>query len=451
MDYIPNSPGEREAMLRAIGKSSVEELFSSIPASIRARPPAGLRPAASELEIAREIAELGTVNTSLEESVSFLGAGCYDHYVPAVVDELFARGELWTGYTPYQAEASQGTLQLLFEYQSMICDLFAMEVTNASMYDGASALAEALLMAERIKPGGKLLLSSAIHPEYLQVARTYFARSATALEEVATQDGVTSLEDLARRIDQSTSAVAVASPNFFGSIEEMAEISRLVKRAGALLIAVVNPISLALLAPPGEYDADIAVAEGQCLGNYPSFGGGCFGILATKQAFVRQLPGRIVGETVDAEGRRTFCLTVQTREQHIRRERATSNICTNHTLHALRAGAYLAALGAGGLRKVAYASLAKAHYACDQIVKIGGFAKKFSKPFFNEFVIATPFDAAEIEAEMLDRAIFPGVNLGRFKKEWANSLLVCVTEKRTRWEIEEFVRCLKGMSLSSMS
>lgn len=442
MRFVPQTDDDRREMLREVGVKSVDELFASIPGEALPEKPPQLPEPVSESEITQELGELASVNTSLEESVSFLGAGCYDHYVPAVVDEIFSRGELFSPYTPYQPEVSQGTLQLLFEYQSMLCELFSMDVSNASMYEGASALAEALLMSGRIRRGSRVLLSSAIHPEYRRVVRTYFSNSETSVEEVPYKDGCTSVEKLKELLDGNVSAVAVSSPNFFGCVEEMEELSRVVRSSGALFVAIVDPISLAILSAPGEYDADIAVAEGQCLGNYPALGGGGFGILATRREFIRQLPGRIVGETTDAEGRRGFVLTLQTREQHIRRERATSNICTNSTLTALRAGAYLSALGYGGLRRVAELCLLKAHFACERICEQTGYERAFSAPFFKEFVIRCPYDVDEIRERLLNRGIHAGVNIGKFYPELGDCLLIAVTEKRTRWEIEQLVEAL---------
>ncbi|MBM4051005.1 MAG: aminomethyl-transferring glycine dehydrogenase subunit GcvPA, partial [Planctomycetes bacterium] len=393
MPYIQNTPSDVQAMLKAAGVGSLDELFASIPAHLKLNRPLDLPPALSELELLGHVSDLARRNRHLDECVSFLGAGVYDHFIPAVVDQLASRSEFYTSYTPYQPEVSQGVLQVFFEYQTLICQLTGMDVSNASMYDGASALAEAVLMACHIaSPGAKrrALVPRTLHPEYRHVLRTYMKHFELELVEIGYEDGIIRLDELERECKSGAACVVVQNPNFFGCVEPVRRISAVAKQAGALLVACVDPISLGILEAPGAYGADIVVGDGQPLGNHPSFGGPHFGFMACRQEFVRKMPGRIVGETVDHDGRRGFVLTLQTREQHIRREKATSNICTSMALCALRGTVYLAALGKLGLRRVAELCLQKSHYLRDEIAKLPGFKPRFTAPFFKEFAVACP-------------------------------------------------------------
>jgi glycine dehydrogenase subunit 1 len=377
MPFIPNTDKDREEMLKAIGVSSFEELLKPIPKNLRLKKPLDLPPALSEFEIKKLMCEIAKENITTKDYISFLGAGSYDHHIPAVVDYVVSRPEFYTAYTPYQAEVSQGTLQALYEYQSMICELTRMEVANASMYDGATSLAEACLMAMSINERNKVILSEAIHPYYKRVVETYLGKERVSYAPI--KNGVTDISALEGVLDDKISAFAVQQPNFLGLLEDVDEIEKIVHKNGGLYIATVLPISLGILKPPGEYNADIAVGEGQSLGLPQSFGGPYLGIFATKRDFIRRMPGRLIGRTTDVESKQGFVMTLQTREQHIRRERATSNICTNESLCAIAAAAYLAIMGKEGMREVGELCLSKAHYLSDKIKNINGFDFKWQK------------------------------------------------------------------------
>jgi glycine dehydrogenase subunit 1 len=424
-------------MLEKIGVHSIEELFESIPASLRLKRPLAVPAALSEIELTQHLEELAHKNQPDGHGVCFLGGGSYDHFIPAVVDAIAGRSEYYTAYTPYQAEASQGSLQAFFEYQTLICQLTGMDVANASLYDGGNAVAEAVFMAlSATQRYGRVLVSKSVHPQYRQTLETYLANLETQIIALPTPGGFTSPADLKREIDDETACVVVQHPNFFGCLEEVEELAELAHRKGALFIVSFDPISLGLLKRPAEYGADIAVAEGQCLGNIMSYGGPYLGVLACREKFVRKMPGRLVGETVDRRGRRCWVLTLQTREQHIRREKATSNICTNQGLMAIKATAYLAALGPQGLRETAELCTRKAHYAAEQISRVPGISLRFSRPFFKEFTLALKKDTPALLSRLLRAGYHAGLDLGRWYSDFENSISLAVTEKRTRAEID---------------
>jgi len=439
--YIPNTDKEREEMLRAIGVEKIEELFADVPEKARYvefRLPQPL----SEAEILRELRQMAERNADLDHHVCFLGAGAYNHFVPSVVKHVISRAEFYTAYTPYQPEISQGTLQSIFEYQTMVCQLTGMEVANASHYDGATSMAEAALMAVNVfrKKRKKVIVSPAIHPEYRQVLRTYIR--GTEITVTGDEDLEADVDKITGLLDENTACLIIQNPNFFGQLEPVDGLAEKVHNAGALLVVVVDPISLGLFKPPGEYGADIVVGEGQSLGNAIAFGGPYLGLFATRMEYVRRMPGRLVGETVDAEGKRGFVLTLSAREQHIRREKATSNICTNQALCALAAGAYLATMGKQGLRRVAELCYHKAHYAAQRIAQLPGYELVGERPFFKEFVVRCPKPPAEINRRLLEHRIIGGYDLGRDYPHLKNCMLFCVTEMNTREEIDRLVEIL---------
>jgi glycine dehydrogenase subunit 1 len=443
MPYIPHSEADRQAMLAAIGVRSVEELFADVPAHVRF-PDLNLPAALSEIEARRELEGLAAANLTAD-GPCFLGAGAYRHYVPAVVDAVLHRGEFTTAYTPYQPEISQGTLQAIFEYQTMICALTGMEVSNASHYDGATATAEAVITAANVHrlKRRKVIVASTVHPEYRAVLRTYTQGMGLEIGdwEIA---GLQTCK-LADLLDQDTACVIVQYPDFLGRIEDLAPLAEAARAVGALLIVAANPVALGLLKPPGAMGADIVVGEGQGLGAGLNFGGPYLGFFATKMEHVRRMAGRLVGQTVDAEGKRGFVLTLSTREQHIRREKATSNICTNEGLVALAAAVYMAALGKCGMRRVAELCYHKAHYAAEQIAGLKGYTVLQDQPFFNEFVVRCPRPVAEVNRRLLqDWGIIGGYDLGRDYTHLKKHMLLCVTEMNTREEIDTLVEALGG-------
>ncbi len=433
-------------MLRTIGVRSVEDLFADIPEGVRLQTPLRMRPPLSDPELVRYFRELADQNAHGGRLVCFAGGGAYDHFIPPVVWQLVSRGEFLTAYTPYQPEITQGELQAGYEYQTMVCELLGMEVANASMYDGASALAEAVVMARDLARRDRVVVSTAVHPEYRQVVRTYTASLGVEVVEVPHEEGFTPVEGVARAVDDRTAAVVIQQPNFFGGIEDAHAVGEVARSAGALfVVASADPLAFGLLSPPGEVGADIAAAEGQPLGNPLNFGGPYLGIIATRMAFVRRMPGRLVGATVDVEGRRGFVLTLQTREQHIRREKATSNICTNEFLNALAATVYLSLLGPEGVRRVAELCVRKAHYLKRRIAELPGYGIAFAGPTFHEFVVRTPRPAEEVVAALAAEGYLAGVPLGRFDPERTDHLLVCVTEARTREEMDGLVEALRRL------
>jgi glycine dehydrogenase subunit 1 len=423
-------------MLERIGVSSLEDLFETVPQSLRRRAELKLPSPLTERTLLEHLRSRAALNLPVGRSTSFLGGGAYHHFIPAVVDALASRGEFVTAYTPYQSEVSQGTLQAIFEFQTLICQLTGLEVANASLYDGASAAAEAVLMALRVTRRKRLYLSAALHPHYQQVVRTYTRGLGAEIETLPTEpDGRTRAASLA----PDTAAVIVQYPNFLGCVEDLRTAAEAAHEVGALCISSTNePLALALLRPPGELGVDIASGEAQGFGVPLSFGGPYVGFLATRQKLVRQLPGRVIGETVDSEGQRAFVMTLTTREQHIRRERATSNICTNQGLCMLRATIYLALLGRAGLRRLAEVNLSLASYAKAKFQQ-AGFELPYSAPTFNEFVVRVP-DLPARHASLVDRGILPGLPLGELDPERSDQLLVCTTEMNTRDEIDRVVR-----------
>jgi len=442
MPYILNTPDDQKAMLDAIGVEAIGDLFADIPADLKLDGALNLPEALSEFEVLKHLDRLGRRNQSAQGLISFLGGGCWDHFIPAAIDKIVMRSEFYTAYTPYQPEASQGLLQAFYEYQSLICDLTAMDVSNASMYDGASAVAEAVLMGRSINERTKVLVPATLHPEYRQVLATYLKNSGMTIHTIPMKGGVCDPAAVTDGDEQDVSSVVVQSPNFLGCVEDVKAVAAAAHRLGALCIACVDPISLALLLPPGECHADIVVGDGQPLGIPQCYGGPSFGFMACHKNYVRKMPGRIIGRTVDVDRAPGFVLTLQTREQHIRREKATSNICTNHALNALRATVYLCLMGPEGLREVAELCLQKSHYACERIAGIEGFEPVFSAAFFKEFVIRCPMDARDVCEVLLAKGILAGLPLGRFDSKMKDCLLVSVTEKRTRNEIDALATAL---------
>jgi len=446
VDYISNTAQDREEMLQTIGVSSIKELFKAIPDGFRLKQDMDLPEGLSEMELLKLVKEKAEKNTSLSDCISFLGAGAYDHYLPSIIDHLISRSEYYTAYTPYQAELSQGTLQAIYEYQSMICELTGMDAANASLLDGGSALGEAVLMASRITRKQKVFISQAVHPAYREVARTYGSGSSLEFIEATLAGTATDYEKLKTMIDEDVGAVVVQYPNFFGTIEELDKIQEVVsdfKRT--LLIVVANPIALGILKPPSEFDADIVVGEGQVLGNSISYGGPYLGYMAVRKKYLRQMPGRIVGATADAEGKRGYVMTLQTREQHIRRGKATSNICTKEALNALAATVYMAVMGRAGIKELAKQSVKKAHYLADGISSLRGYQIINQGNFFHEFLFSSPLPAAELKQRLRKRGIIAGLDLSRMASP-LKGLLVCVTEKRTKEEIDKYLNVLEEVN-----
>ncbi|MFA5794334.1 MAG: aminomethyl-transferring glycine dehydrogenase subunit GcvPA [Candidatus Brocadiia bacterium] len=444
MPYIPHTPSDIEAMLKAIGAKSVDELFCCIPEKARLKQPLKLPKAVSETEITRELTDMVRCNQGAHTMPSFLGAGCYNHFIPKVVDHLAGRSEFYTSYTPYQPEISQGMLQSFFEYQTMMCELTGLDVSNASLYDGATAVAEAALMSLAVTNKNKIVISKTVHPEYRQVLKTYLhdLSKAVNLVEIGFKDGVTDMAALKGAVDADTACVIFQTPNFFGAIEPADEISAIIHNVQGLLVSFVNPVSLALLKPPSAYGADIAIGDGQSLGNTMSFGGPHLGFMVVKKDFVRKMPGRIIGQTVDTDGQRGFVLTLSTREQHIRREKATSNICSNEGLLALRAAIHMSALGKQGLREAAEQCLQKAHYLASKLSAKPGYKLLFASPFFNEFVVQCPEPVFVINKKLLDKGIIGGLDLSGFYPELKHTMLMAVTEMNTKEEMDELVKSL---------
>ena len=449
MSYVPHTDTDRVEMLAAIGVERVEDLFHDVPATSRF-PQLELPEPLSEMEIMAELQAMSEENVDTGHFPCFLGAGAYNHYVPRVVDQIISRSEFYTAYTPYQPEISQGTLQSVFEYQSMICALTGMEVANASHYDGATSTAEAAIMALNVGRGKrrKVILSPGVYPEYRAVVRTY--TQGMGLDIVG--DGVgdeaaTTIKDLTALLDKGTACLIVQSPNFFGEIEDLAGLADKVHAVGALLVVATDPVSLGLFKPPGDLGADIVVGEGQSFGNGLSYGGPYLGFFACRQKHVRKMAGRLVGQTVDIEGRRGYVLTLVTREQHIRRARATSNICSNQALCALAAAVHMAALGKTGLRKLAELCYHKAHYTADRIAALDGYEVVGDKPFFQEFVVRCPLPVKDINDYLLNEwGIIGGYDLGRDYAHLANHMLLCVTEVISRAEIDALVAALAEAS-----
>lgn len=470
--YIPNTREDQEKMLSAIGVDSIDKLFSDIPDDLKLGRELELPRGLSEPELVSHIKRIASENKHAGTHTCFLGAGVYDHYIPSVVGHIISRSEFYTSYTPYQPEISQGMLQAIFEYQTMICRLTGMDVSNASMYDGATAVAEAALMAVRSTGRNRVLVSRGVHPQYREVLAAYAAYAGIEITETGVAGGTTDMEELERQLSggindtaglerqlsgggdahsgaasssDDAAAVILQSPNFLGAIEDMNSAAELAHKQGALFIACVDPISLAILQPPGEYGADITAGDGQPLGNPMNFGGPHFGFLAAKTELVRKMPGRIVGQTSDHDGRRGFVLTLQAREQHIRREKAVSNICSNQALNALAATVYLSVMGKQGLKDVTELCLSKSHYAYSKLIDTGKFEKVHEAPFFKEFVVRAVDEPVEsINRRLLDNGIIGGLDLERYYPEMKNCWLVAVTEKRTKEEIDALAEAAAG-------
>jgi glycine dehydrogenase subunit 1 len=443
MPYLLNTPEDREAMLAKIGAASIDDLFAPIPAELRLGRPLNVPPALAEMDLARRIQELAAKNRT---GVCFLGGGAYDHFIPSVVDAVAGRSEFYTAYTPYQAEASQGTLQAIFEFQTLMTQLTGLEVANASLYEGGSAVAEAVLMALGVTGRtGAVLIAESVHPEYRRTLETYVANLNCRVQTLPTPDGFLNPDDVRKSANDETVCVIAQSPNFFGHLEEMQAIGEAARKVGAVFIASFDPIGVGLLKRPGDYGADIAVAEGQGLGTPLGFGGPYLGILACRaeKEYLRKIPGRLVGQTLDRNGKRCWVLTLQTREQHIRREKATSNICTNQGLLALRAAVYLTALGPQGLKETAELCLRKTHYAAEQLTRIPGVGLRFNTAFFKEFTLTVPGNVEDVLAKLRDRGYFAGLPLGRWYPELENCLSVAVTEQRTKAEIDGLAAALR--------
>lgn len=452
MDYLFDTSGDRQAMLRTLGVERVEDLFDGIPANCRLSSGLKLPAPLGELELQQHMESLAGKNCHAGHQACFLGGGSYDHFVPSVVDSIASRAEFYTSYTPYQPEASQGNLQVMFEYQSLICELTGMDVSNASLYDGASAVAEGVLMCLHAAPrGGTVLVPHTMHPEYRDVLATYLKHMQATLRVIDTELSLLTVAELQRHLGNDTCCVVLQQPNFLGQIESLQELADVTHKAGASLVVSCDPVSLGILKRPGDQGADIVVAEGQSLGTPLSAGGPYLGILACRETFLRRMPGRIAGETVDRKGRRCWVLTLQTREQHIRREKATSNICTNQGLLALRAAVYLAVVGGQGLRDVADLATRKAHYAAQRIADCERFEVVGDAPFFKEFVVRDGGGQVEsLLAHAANRGFLAGLPLGRWYPQFRDCFLVAVTEKRTRHEIDAWAKCLASAPVSRL-
>lgn len=429
--YIPNTIAEQDDLLAAVGLSSVDELFADIPDDYR-NPPLRLPDPMSELEIQRELGAMAGRNRPLASGPSFLGAGSYYHFIPSIVKAVMTRGEFLTAYTPYQPEVSQGTLQVIFEFQTMISALYGMEVANAGMYDGATSLAEAVLMACRVTRRQQVVVSDTVAPAYRQVIATYCQAQGIAIDIVPTAE-------IGANVTEATAGVVAQYPNFYGGLDDLANLAATAHDDGALLVVSADPLAMGMLKPPGEFGADIVTGEGQPIGIPPSFGGPYLGLFSCKQQYIRQMPSRLVGRTTDTQGRTGYVLTLQTREQHIRRERATSNICTNEALYALASTIYLAAMGRHGLRQVAELCYHKAHYAASAIAGLDGYSLPQSGPFFQEFVVSCPETPAKINSRLMEHNILGGLDVSdRFE----NGMLLCVTEMNSREDIDQLVGAL---------
>ena len=439
MRFIPVTCEQRSEMLRAIGADGVDDLFADIPEAARLGRPLALPQGMGEVELAAHLEDLARRNADAGGTVSFIGGGCYDHYIPAIVDAIVSKPAFFTAYTPYQPEVSQGTLQAIYEYQSMVCALTGMQVANASMYDGATAFVEAALMAARVTGRHEVIVSGAVHPEWRETLGTYAGGGALRVVDCPVSGGVTDVTALRALLTAETAAVLLSSPTFYGTLDDVREAGEAARSVGALLVVGTNPILLGILEPPSAAGADIVVGEGQPLGSPMSFGGPGLGLFACRETHLRQMPGRVVGRTVDVEGRPGFVLTFSTREQHIRREKATSNICSNHALNALAAGAYLCALGSEGLREIGRACVAKAHYLERALVETGRLERVFPAPFANEFTLRYRGDVAAMQRTLLGAGFFAGLDLGRFRSEDAGLVSFAVTEKRTRAQIDRLV------------
>ncbi len=438
--YVPTTTQQQEEMLSSIGAASMDELLAAIPESVRLRRLLDLPPALSEPALKKYLTKLAAKNTNLEQMVSFLGAGSYERYVPSVVRHLALRSEFYTSYTPYQPEVSQGMLQAIFEFQTMVCQISGMDTANASLYDGSTAAVEAALLAYNYTGRDEILVARSVDPQYRQTLATYAWTRGFILREIPAPSGVVDLKDLKNYLSDTTAAVIIQQPNFFGNLEDMQSLEQAIHANKSLFVSVVTePASLGVIAPPGEYNADIFASEGMSFGAPPSYGGPSVGLFAVKNELLKRMPGRLTGETVDDRGQRGFVLTLQTREQHIRRERATSNICTNQALIALFATIYLAAIGKQGFAELGAQCVQRAHYAFDRITALPGFQPIFDQPFFDEFVVSCPKPPAQILAKARQHGVAAGYDLSRTYLEYPNALLITVTEARTRDDIDALV------------
>lgn len=446
MAFVPNIDDDRKKMLETIGVDSFEELIKEIPENVRLKEKLNLPEKLSEYEVYRYLYELSSRNITASSHICFMGGGAYDRFIPAIVQSVIERPEFRTAYTPYQAEVSQGTLQAMYEFQSMICNLTGMDVSNASLYDGGSALAEACLMSYAHNRKSHFVIAGTINPFFKRVMETICAGKELTFEYIIASDGTCDLEKLENAVNEHTSAVIVQHPNPYGILEQVHKIGEIAHNKNAIYIAIVDMISLGILEAPSEYNADITVAEGQPLGIPMNFGGPYLGIFACKKDFVRKMPGRIAGITEDADGKRAFVLTLQTREQQIKREKATSNICTNQGLFMLAATVYMSIMGKNGIKEVAEQSLYKTHYLADKIVQIPGFKLAIDKPFFFDFLVETPVEPSIIINDAINYGILAGIDTSKFP-ECKKGLLISVTEKRTKEEMDNFVEYLKKFAI----
>lgn len=440
--YFSNTPEDVEKMLGVIGLDSTEALFKSIPQNVRLRRDLKLPDSKSENEVKKIIGDMGKKNKNIDNLVCFLGAGSYDHYIPSAIKHIVGRSEFYTAYTPYQPEISQGTLQSVFEYQSMMCSLTGMEVSNVSMYDGATSAAEAAILASVQAKRPRVLVSETTNPEVKHVLKTYMKFRNVECEFVKEKDGVTDLEDLRSKLTGDVAGFVVQYPNFYGIVEGIREMEEAAHGNKSLLIMHVDPIALGILKSPGDLKADIVVGEGQALGQNINFGGPVQGFMTASSKVMRKMPGRIVGQTTDVDGKRAFVLTLQAREQHIRREKATSNICSDQTLNSITAGIYMASLGKEGIKEVAEHSFKKAHYTYKKLLETGKFKPLFDRPFFKEFAVVADRPVEELNAKLMEHGILGGYDLSKVNPELGNAVLIAVTENRTKEEIDRFVEIM---------
>jgi glycine dehydrogenase subunit 1 len=445
MNFVPSTDIERKKMLDTIGVGSIDELLTNIPPQVKLTQPLNLPKALSEFEVLQLLKEYSNKNITAETHACFLGGGAYDHYIPTIVGAVLSKPEFKTAYTPYQAEVSQGTLQVMYEFQSMICELTGMDVSNASLYDAGSGMAEACFMSNAHNRKTEFLIAGTVNPSYLATTKTITAGRNYTFKEFIKEDGTADIEGMANYINDKTAGVIVQMPNFFGNLEDVYEIEKIAHSKKALFIVSVNPMSLGLIEPPGKYNADVVVGEGQPLGISLNFGGPYLGLFACKNEFVRKIPGRLSGVTEDLDGKRCFVLTLQTREQQIKREKATSNICTNQGLFMLAATVYMETMGKQGIKDVAMQSFQKAHYLAEKISEIKGFELLNDKPFFNEFAVTTPVSVEEINLKGLDNGIIAGLDASK-SNQGKNTLLIAVTEKRSKEQLDTYIEFLKSFA-----
>jgi glycine dehydrogenase subunit 1 len=443
--YLPMTDTDQKEMMQEIGINSVDELFSDIPEKVRYNGDLKIEKELNEVELSRYMMGLANKNANSLEYSSFLGAGAYEHYIPSVVDHVISRSEFYTAYTPYQPEISQGELQAIFEFQTMICELTGMDVANASMYDGPTALAEAAAMAFGVGKANKVVISKAVHPEARSILHTYAKGLGIEVVEIEVNQGVTDLTALENAVDDNTAAVIVQHPNFFGNLEDLAKVEQLTHAQKALMIVSSNPVALGTLQPPGAFGADVVVGDAQPFGIPTSFGGPHCGYFAVSTKLMRKIPGRIIGQTTDDNGKRGFVLTLQAREQHIRREKATSNICSNQALLAIAASVAMTALGKNGVQEMALLNIQKAQYAKQQLSSVNGIEIAFEQPFFNEFAIKLNKPVKEVNQKLLAKGIIGGYELGLDYPELDQLMLVAVTEIKSKNEIDQFAKALEGI------